>query len=358
MQQKKKNKMKNKYIYIIIKSIDYYILFIFFTSEMKQNELNSLYLNFIYEHRGLIIQNFILEISLPILEISFYRILTKEVLSKLKISTLVRTIKGMKKYFVYFVVLQLLQFYNKYLVNRLLPYFQIYIRKNLMQSLSSSDYKTIEDNFTQNFNEYNTKLTINLNQLPLATYYAYDSILKYVVPLIALLSYITLSIFRMSVKYSLISLFYLFFNIIVIYFFLFQYSKEYQLLYKSHSRLVAEYNFCFKRKYTKFLNDKEKGYIFNRDDASCLKDKEIIWEKQRFDLNYKINSFIVIMIILFYLFSGLLIYLFMKSYPIYLENLITLLIFSSRYYITILYRTYITVNSFGKLFDFQDTMLN
>lgn len=350
--------MKNKYIYIIIKTIDYYILLTFFTGEMRQNELNSLYFNFIYEHSGLIIQNLILEISLPILEISFYRILTKEIISKLKISTLIRTIQGMKKYLFYLVALQLLQFYNKYLVNRLLPYFQIYIRKNLMQSLSMSDYKRIEDNYSQNFNEYNTKLTINLNQLPLATYYAYDSILKYVVPLIALLSYITFSIFKMSVKYSLISLFYLFFNIIVLYFFLFEFSKQYQLLYKSHSRLVAEYNFCFKRKYTKFLNDKEKGFIFNKDDASCLKEKEIVWEKQRFALNYKINSFIVIMIILFYIFSAFLIYVFMKNYPTFLENLITLLIFSSRYYITILYRTYITVNSFGKLFDFQDTMLN
>lgn len=322
---------------------------------MKKEELMELYKKFFSQHIYLISQNILLEISIPILEISFYRILTKEIISKLQVKSVIKTIKSVKKYLLFLIGLQILQFYNKYLINRLLPFFQIYIRKNLMKSLCVEDYKKIQKDSNNNLNEKNTILTINLNQMPLALYYAYDSLVKFIIPLISILGYIIISIYNISVNYSVITILYFIFNVIMIYYNIINYSKEYRELYRSHSILVSEYNQCFRRKYEKYKANED--FFFSEEDESCLKEKEMKWEKERFHLNLKINSFILLMVISFYIFSVILIYFFMKKNPDKLEKIILLLIFSSRYYITILYRTYLTVNSFGKLLDFQDTML-
>lgn len=296
--------------------------------------IQNIYLQFFKKYPITVLLNVILELMLPLLEISLYRNIAVKIidnLSTLKGEKVVSTVFKFRKFVIYLILLQFGHFVNQYLVNVLIPKYQEFVRGKII----SNSIKT------QNLD--NIELTIKLNAMPLAFYQFYSSILKYILPLVVLFTYIFLSVFVIDKTISLITFLYCFSNIVSIFIMIYIFSKKASNLWNHHGQLVQKYNEIYSEKTERDIQNLQK------EETEELKEKELLFEKKRQKLYAIMNFFIFYFMTLFFIFTAIIIYLLSIKKPSKLKTIIPLLFFSARFFNVILTRTTVTTNSFGKI---------
>lgn len=305
----------------------------------KCDNIQSIFKEFVLENKLLVFSNCFLEIVLPPLEISIFRNIAEkfiENIDKWKKQNFMKNIIRFKiyLYLLFLILIQAAYFVNKFILNKLIPKFRILVRNKIMKDFVA--------NAEQN---ENIDLTISLNAMPKALYNFYISIFKFIIPLFVLFGYICFSIFKIDRKISSLMFFYSFFNILFTIYMTIQFSKESSTIWNKHGDLVKEYDNLYSEKkivrgQVNTMSEKEKEQLV---------DAEQNFEKERFCFYRNINFFIFYSMMMFFITGCMIIFLCRNKHGSTLQKLLTLFVFSARFYNTLLSRITIAVDAFGRL---------
>ena len=297
------------------------------------------YLYFFRTNPIIITLNTFLETLLPIIEINLYRILTEEILEDIEknienTAKLANIMKDLFNFFGYFLLIVFLKFANKIIVNLIIPQFRISSRKMILENY-------LKD--TSNENQ-NTSLIITLNAMPMALYNVYKSMLKFILPLIALHFYVCYSIYNLN-QPNIFKIVFIFciLNLVSIGTMVFFQSKLSSEIWSLHGTLVEHYN----QFYAKTMNDESDTYDMNHDDIYT---EEKTFEEKRFDFYKKLNFIIYLHMFVFLIFSFYITSLFYKTNQlIETKKVITLFLFCGKYFSSLLSLSVLTIDSFGRI---------
>ena len=92
------------------------------------------------------------------------------------------------------------------------------------------------------------------------------------------------------------------------------------------------------------------------EDKETIVEEERTYENKRFHYYRNLNFFIFYSISYFFCVISIVIYLFTKKNPSKLQKVLTLLVFSARFFNTLLTRLTITVDAFGRLRKLNETL--
>jgi len=316
----------------------------------KCENLFSLYKLFFQQNKILVFFNVMLEMILPPIEITVFRWLAEnfiENIDKWKEKTLVSNIYRFKKYVVYLILIQCAYFVNKLILNKLIPEFRILVREkilsNFVQEIEQQPGSTEQSNID---------LTITLNAMPKALYNFYNSILKFVLPLFVLFSYVSYSLYLYDREIAYFFMFYSILNISMsmsmVNFFSMDAAKNWEM----QGDLVKEYDEVYSAKKI----DRMQMNTITEEEKATIVEEERTYEKKRFHYYRNLNFFIFYSISYFFCVISIVIYLFTKKNPSKLQKVLTLLVFSARFFNTLLTRLTITVDAFGRLRKLNETL--
>lgn len=307
------------------------------------DDISRFFFRILSENKKLVLINVCLEIALPILEIILYRKIADDIIENLssqkKYSILMSILLSFRGYIYFFFLLQFGYLYNKYIINLLIPRFRITVREKIMKEFVEK-VKDDENNYK------NIDLTIVLNAMPTALFQGYHSILKYIIPLICLLMFITIVIFRLDTYIALISLTYSIVMITITYLMIKYLMNKAAFVWNMHGVLVKQYDTIYSEKLASFTIDE-----LNSLELDKIRKEEETFESERLKLFSMIHFFVFFYICSFFSFSIYIIYLFSKyqKKKDSLQKVCTLLFFSLKLLNTILLKTKMLVNSFGRL---------
>ena len=311
---------------------------------MKDNISYSViqfYTYFFKKNKLLIVINALMETIVPITEINLYRILTEEILDELDIgedsitislnknNKFQRIMNDLLHFFYYFLIIIVLKFINKIIVNLILPEFRITSRKMILENFIRHESGKAQ----------NTSLVITLNAMPMALYNVYKSVLKFILPLVVLHLYICYSIYILGEqKIFLLVFLFCILNIASIANMIFYQSKLSSEVWSSHGYLVEEYNLF----YANSSQDKQN--------LDKIEKHEKEFEEKRFRFYKNLNFIIYTHMFVFMFFSFSIIYMFYHQSNISkTKKVITLFLFSGKYFATVLHLCRLTIDSFGRI---------
>lgn len=310
----------------------------------KYYNVIQFYYNFFQQNYKIISLNILFETLLPIIEINLYRILTEEVLEDIqndkvvdmqKIQLIMQDVLQFFKYFIFIIVSK---FINKLLVNLIIPQFRIDSRRMIFKNYMMDSENT----------KKNTSLIITLGAMPMALYNVYKSILKFVLPLIALHIYISYSIYSLNKGkiFGIVSM-YCIMNLFSIALMIIYQSKLSSKVWSMHGKLVEKYNQFYELQDTlsiESLNEK------------ILKEEEV-FEEKRFKFYKRLNLLVYWHMVTFLFFSFYISYLFYKTdNPFHTKKVITLFLFCGKYFSTLIRLSKLTIESFGRIRILNDSL--
>lgn len=304
--------------------------------------LQSLFLQFFQENKLLVLSNCVLEILLPPLEITIFRNIAENFIDnieKWKKKSFAKNIikSNIYMYVMLLIMIQGAHFLNQYILNKMVPKFRILVRNKIM------------NNFVESVDEEeNIDLTISLNAMPLALYNFYTSIFKFIIPLIVLFSYISFSIYKIDCQVSFFLIMYSIINVLSTLIMTYNFSMESAKVWAKHGQLVKEYDKLYSEK--KIVRGQvETTNSISEEEKKTLVDLETKFEKHRFKFYRNINFFIFYCMLIFFVTGSMTVFLCRNKGTKHLQSLITLFVFSARFYTTLLSRMIMAVNAFGKL---------
>lgn len=313
-------------------------------NDKKDYNVMKFYFYFFKKNYKIISLNILFETVLPIVEINLYRILTEEVLEDIQNDKVVDMQKiqlimqDVLQFFKYFILIIISKFINKLVVNLIIPQFRILSRRLIFENYLSDSENT----------KKNTSLIITLGAMPMALYNVYKSILKFVLPLIALHIYISYSIYALDKgKIFVITILYCMMNLFSLALMIIYQSKLSSKVWSQHGKLVEKYNQFYELQDTlsiESLNEK------------ILKEEQM-FEQKRFIFYKRLNFLVYWHMVMFLFFSFYISFLFYKTdNPFHTKKVITLFLFCGKYFSTLIRLSKLTIESFGRIRILNDSL--
>lgn len=287
------------------------------------NKIKDIFLEIIYSNLSTFLLNILLEIMIPPLEIYLFTSLSKTLLKDIREKKLL-TCKN-RKYIGYLFLLQLLNYYNRQSFNQLQNPIRVTVR-NKITTITENDADVKQ---------------LLLLFMPLAILNSYKYILKYILPIVVLFIYLIFFMCKYQPKVGLISILYVVISISYIYNRVKVLSCQAQEVFNLHGKCLKEYR----------ETDNNKD---NKDKK--IKEAEQNFERERYNFIKNINCVIMYLNNMFYIFCFITVYSFALMKNCNLESIVTMLLFTARYYSSLLLRTGLFIESMGRLRILNDTL--